>query len=238
MLRRDRIKLLDEEINRELSDLLTDEAAILARRREFMESEAVRSHMEKHANATLVFTNLEPVKHEGLAGIASDDWMKFRFSQEPKSGVDGLFSSSPEKKAQKQSEESEEISMIKKEADKKFMGYQAAKDNKPGFGGYTGKEAEEASFGGYMGGQSDKSVASVYGHGGSDAVCSDCGCGFSKQDDGNIVQKGIPGQEAAAAGVYGALGAQGQQGYSASSGHPKAAYSAGQSNSSRVRYGR
>ncbi|MBI3033726.1 hypothetical protein HYY72_01050 [Candidatus Woesearchaeota archaeon] len=91
------LRSLDEEINREISDIIRAEDSVNARRREFMESDAVKSHMERHSQqnveASLVFPGFDRVaggaKKKGIESIASesDEWAAFlKEQQKPSDG--------------------------------------------------------------------------------------------------------------------------------------------------------
>lgn len=213
------LKRFEDMLNKELTDLLNEEEAIHARRRLFMESEAVREHLEQHksGDATLIFgfssDDEKKAKKEGIEAIAAD--------------ADGGWQWRTEQR--------------KKEEDKKFLGYEAnsPKAQGTGFVGYGSNAGGEKGFGGYVSAGQEQLASASYQQGKDTAWCSDCGCGFNRAGSGDVVQDPvIPGHEAAAAGKgYGAVGKSSAagQGYSASS-SSKLSYSLGTS-SSKVNYG-
>ncbi len=213
------LKRFEEMLNKELTDLLNEEEAIHARRRLFMEAEAVRDHLEQHksSDATLIFgfssDEEKRTKKEGIEAITADaegGW-QWRTAQQ------------------------------KKEEDKKFLGYEANKQQAQGQGfiGYGSNAGGEKGFGGYESAGQEQLASASYQQNKDTAWCSDCGCGFNRSGSGDVVQDpAIPGHEADASGKgYGAIGKSSAsgQGYSASS-SSKLSYSLG-SSSSKANYG-
>ncbi len=218
----DMVKRFEDEINRELTDLLNEEEAINARRRLFMQSESVREHMEQHKNseAMLIFGSgsvQEKKGREGIEALASDEeWRDWVSKQQ------------------------------KKDEGTKFLGYEANKQQAhgQGFAGYGSNTGSEKGFGGYASAAQEQPASASYHQGGDMAWCSDCGCGFERTNSGDVMQSSaVPGQEASgSSGSYAGAGggrkssSASGQGYTAAS-SSKLSYSLGSSASGKVKYG-
>ncbi|MBI2575160.1 hypothetical protein HYV82_04725 [Candidatus Woesearchaeota archaeon] len=216
------LKMFEERLNKELTDLLNEEEAIHARRRLFMESEAVREHLEQHksSDATLIF------------GFSSEDEKK---ANKGKEGIEAITADAEDGWQWRTAQQ-------KKEEDKKFLGYEANKQQAQGQGfvGYGSNAGGEKGFGGYASAGQEQLASASYSQGKDTAWCSDCGCGFNRAGSGEVMQDpAIPGHEAASSGKgYGAVGKSSAagQGYSAS-GSSKLSYGIGSSSSSKANYG-
>ena len=213
------IRRFDEILNKELTDLLQEQDAIAARRRQFMESESVQEHLEKHkGDASLVFS------------------FEMKGDEKKKGGIESITE-----------EESWRIDTKakNKEEAKAFVGYEgkSGQQTQQGFSGYSANKDSDSKFGGYMagaGGREELASAS-YQQGKDTAWCSDCGCGFNRSGSGEVVQDpAIPGHEASAAASkgYGNIGKSSAtgQGYTTGS-SSKATYGMGPASSSKASYG-
>lgn len=213
----DIIKRFEEEINKELTDLLNEEEAINSRRRLFMASESVREHMEQHRNseAMLIFgsgSEQEKKGRQGIEALASDDeWRDWVNKQQ------------------------------KKEEGQKFLGYEANKQQAQGtgFAGYGSNAGAEKGFGGYASSGHEQLASASYQQDKDMAWCSDCGCGFERTNSGDVMQSSaVPGQESPgyASGGGGKKSASSGQGYTASS-SSKLSYNIGAQASGKAKYG-